>query len=295
VLVPYGALYLTIWGLAPSEYGRMSAAIGFNFGKLGWRTYLLLVEPEPWYPSSVALLNRMPWLILSGAGLLAGLIHRRDRIRVAIVALPTLAYCIPMICYRDIMPSSMWVYGNIHYYKWVLLLAPLFAWQFVVSMREAPAVCAACLAALLALSCISFQPVVAGPDAPARLVVFAARRAVPDTTIVMGDTTLIDRAGSQQNSFEMHAIPAGDGLIKVLAQTRDFLGDERIVASPPSPSAYRAAPGVRADGTISAAAFGPLIGRFKPEMQIGVPCWLPIYRCPQSLLPALSPGQPPAR
>lgn len=285
ILLPYAALYLAIWGPAASEYARMSAAIGFDFGKLGWKAYVLLVEPEPWYPSSVAMLDRMPWLILTGAALLAGLGRRETRLRIAIVALPTLAYFLPMICYRGFMPSSLWLFGLVHYFKWVVLLATLIAWDFVVRLRSAPALYAACLAAVLALSAISFRPVAAGPDAPARLLVYSVRLPVSENAIYMGETALHDRAGSQRNLFDMQAVLAPEGVIKVIAQSRDFSGDERITADVPDADTIRAAAAVRVDGAKSAAAFGPLIGRYKPQMEFGLPCWLPVYTCPQRLLP----------
>jgi len=263
----------------------MHAAIGFDFPLLAWKTYLLLIEPGPWYPDSVGILEVMPWLLLSAAGGLRGLLARETRLRVAFVVLPVLAYCLPMIAFRDLIPTGLWLFGNINYFKWALLLATLFAWRFVVDFATAPARSIACLALVFALSCLSLAPVPAGGDSPARLLVFRAAHAVPRNTIYMGETALVDRIGSQRNLFRMHAIPAGSGLINVMAQDRDFAGGERIVAASPSPADQRAALGVRVDGATSVAAFGPLIGRYRPELHFGKPCWLQTYRCPESVLP----------
>lgn len=285
VLVPSLGLYLAIWGLHANGYAQMHAAIGFDFPLLAWKAYLLLIEPGPWYPDSVGILEVMPWLLLAAAGVLCGLLMREARLRVAIVALPVLAYCLPMIAFRDLIPTGLWLFGNINYFKWALLLATLFAWRFVVDFPTARVRSIACLALVFALSCFSMAPVPAGGDAPARLLVFRAARSVPRNTIYMGETALVDRIGSQRNLFRMHAIPTGSGMINVVAQDRDFVGGERIVAASPSPADQRAAMGVRVDGAKSVAAFGPLIGRYRAELHFGKPCWLRTYRCPESVLP----------
>ena len=53
IVLPYGALHLRIYGFHPTPYMLGEQAIGFEFSRLGWKTYLLLIEPRPWYPGTV--------------------------------------------------------------------------------------------------------------------------------------------------------------------------------------------------------------------------------------------------
>lgn len=290
VLLPYAALYLAIWGPLASPYARMASAGGFEFGQLGWKAYVLLVEPQPWYPDSVAILDRMPWLMLGGAGMIAGLINPRTRKVMAIIALPLLAYSVLMLCYRAIVPSGLWLYGLMHYFKWVILVGLLLTIHFFQQYKAAPKPAVVSVLALLVLTGISVQAVPAQPGEPARMLVFSQRLPLANQLVYMGETSVVDRRGRQRNFFEVQAIPNHDGTIKVLALARDFAGDEQISADRPWPGQVRAAKAVRVDGFTSAAIFGPLIGRYRPAVRFGLPCWLPAYSCPARELPA-----PPAR
>src|SRR5262249_11431431 len=69
VILPYFALYISIYGLHLTPDMLVERDTGFVFSRLGWKTYLLLVAPRPWYPQGVSLLALFPWLLFSFAEL----------------------------------------------------------------------------------------------------------------------------------------------------------------------------------------------------------------------------------
>ncbi|MDP9057216.1 MAG: hypothetical protein M3N34_07845 [Pseudomonadota bacterium] len=269
-LVPYALLYLAIWGLAPSRYARGSSTL-FEFGRLGWKAYLLLVEPTPWYPDSHGLLKALPWLVVSAAGALVALIRGEERERAALVLVPLAGYLVLMLAYVDLLPSGLWRFNNIHYFKWAILLLALFAWKFFTGFRAAPLVSIGSLAVVLSATCLRFDPVSIGPNGPARMIVYRSTN-VPFSTVYFGNIAIRDLQGNQRNVLDIHAVPGTDGFIYVNSLRREFQGHEIIAASSlagPTSSTV--------DGATSARAYGPLVGRFAAKRGWGVPCWIPGY------------------
>lgn len=120
---PAAALWILIHGFAQSDYMRNSAALGFDFGTLGWRTELLLVSPHPWFPEAAGLLQRLPWILPGLAGLLVLPWTGRGvgrRVLLATLAAMIVAYCALFFAYVDLIPPGLWRYNNVHYFKWTL-------------------------------------------------------------------------------------------------------------------------------------------------------------------------------
>jgi hypothetical protein len=110
-------------------------AIGFAFSRLWWKTYLLLIEPHPWYAQSEGLLARFPWLVFSLAEIVLIAVSRQRRQAQAALILLVLMIVISWSLYFafvDLLPANLGDYHLVHYLKWSLPGLGLFAWLFVL-------------------------------------------------------------------------------------------------------------------------------------------------------------------
>lgn len=279
-------LHLAIYGARPSDYMLLSAAYGTNLGQLGWKAYVILIEPKPWYPEGAGLLARLPWLPLGAAGIGLALAQRASRPLALLLVLPALIYLAIMLAYVDFLPSGLWKFGNSHYFKWLTPIFGLFAWRFASKVHITPRASVVTLALVLVPTTIHLTPVLAAPDQPARMVTFAPV-ASSFNTIYFGRSTLDDRLGSQRAVFDFHPVPVaigadGAGVVHAQALRRDFAGGE-VWHAPASPALWPPlAPGQQVPTYPRAFTRKPL-ARYRPAIALGWPCWLPPYACPASL------------
>ncbi|RYD54332.1 MAG: hypothetical protein EOP60_07835 [Sphingomonadales bacterium] len=269
----YAALHLAIYGARWSDYVLLSREYGLNFSDLPWKAYVLLVDPSAWFPGETGLLRTMPWLLIGAAGLLLGLATLRGAARALwlCLGLSALAYCAVLFAYVDLLPSGMWRYNNVHYFKWMLPLFALSVMLFVRWARAAPRRSMALIAALVLASCIRPDPVVVGPAAPARALRFAGSGAWTD--IYMARSAISDARGLQRNFFEYHQVPHGSTQVIAVALKQPFAGNERWMTSAPAPAWPRGAPGHEAK-----LAFSPVpFARLGTNWHIAPPCWA--WRC----------------
>lgn len=275
------ALHLAIYGPRLTDYMLLSKAFGANFAWLGWKSYILLIEPMPWYPDGTGLLTMLPWLPLGAAGLLLFAATGTRKALTLLLLLPMLAYMLVMLTYIDLLPSGLWRYGNSHYFKWILPMFALFGWLFVRQLPRRPAPSLLALAVVLLPASLHIMPRVAGPDEPARMVTFAEPKA-PFADIYFARSVLIDKAGKQQNILDYHQVPDGKGLVMAQALRRDFTGDEvwhRSDRTMAWPLGLSGDPELVLPGPFPRRA----IQRYRPTVSLGWPCWLPPYACPRSL------------
>ena len=280
IALPYLALYLAIYGPHPSHYMLLSAAYGLNLGWLGWKAYLLLVEPMPWFPDGEGLLEACPWLILGAAGLVMTTVRRSGyRIAALSLGLAVLAYSACIIAYVDLLPSGLWRFENNHYFKWLLPFFGLFAAIFIRDIRRSPAIGMASIAGLFALSCIRIIPAPAPVGVPARMIVFPGP-AADFRQIYFARSIIDDRGGRLRNLFDYHQIPRGGTTISAIALKRDFSGAERWTGMAASALPW---PIAVAGQYIETPIAGPWprrpIERLRPSLSFGPPCWLPPYPC----------------
>jgi hypothetical protein len=87
VAVPYAALYLRIYGPHPSDYMVTSDRVGFTLYDLGWKAYVILIDPRAWFMDGEGLLHRVPWLALGIAGLVPALWRGRGPALLAVLLL----------------------------------------------------------------------------------------------------------------------------------------------------------------------------------------------------------------
>lgn len=282
------ALHLAIHGPAPSDYMRLSAAYGENLGWIGWKSWLLLIEPRPWYPEGFGLFTLLPWLPFGLCGLLLALLRPGPgRAVAAMTAGAVTGYGVLTLGYLDLLPSGLWRFGNVHYFKWMFPVLALFAWLLARDGRRNPRLALGLVGMMLALTSVRFEPVPVAPDAPARLVVFA-RPPAPFKSIYDAHSMAQDRAGLLRNGFDIHLVPGPDDGDPVHAEAlrRDFTGGERwihpgnIALWPKMRTTVYTTPALPGRFPISAVA------RYRPAIAWGLPCWLPPYPCPVAITPA---------
>jgi hypothetical protein len=223
--------WLLVYGPAPSPYMLFSAQYGFNFGWLGWKAYVLLVDPHGWFGGGTGLLKRAPWLILGAAGLVQACMFGPRISRVAALALGAAAtlYTCMMLAYVDLLPSGLWRYNNVHYFKWLLPLFGLFAVRFILVGLRKPATLA-CAVPFVAALAVRIVPVPVGPQAPARLLIFSEPVGSVWSDLYFATASIEDSTGVQRNSFDYHQLIDAGG-VRAVALRRRFTGDERWIGN----------------------------------------------------------------
>lgn len=291
VSAAYLALHLAIYGPVASEYMKMSQGHGFNFAQLGWKAYLILVEPRPWYPSGQGLLRACPWLMLGAAGMVAALLPGQARRgQAAVLVAICVAYLALMLAYVDLLPSGLWTFHNVHYFKWLLPLFGLFALLFLRRLVQRPVPMLAVLAALVFVTAFRFTPEPVADGQPARALLLPAVVNEPGGdpvvpgAVYFARSVIRDRAGDLRNFFEYHQVARPDGRVVAVALRQDFAGGERWEDEGVTAAGWpRGMPGEE----VRIAFDGPWPrspeARYAPRVEIGVPCWLPYYHCPAEL------------
>jgi hypothetical protein len=276
VLAAYALLYLAIYGWRWSDYVMLSRAYGFSFGDLGWSAFVLLVQPGPWFPGEHGILRDMPWLIFALAGLIAGAFALRGTPRALLLCLGMagLAYCTLLLAYVDLVPTGLWRFNNIHYFKWLFPMAGLMTWLFV---RQFDRRSAAVLAALLLLSGLRYEAVPAAPGEPAKALAFEAPDA-PWLDIYWARSVIADRKGVQRSPLDYHQLAVADGRVMAVAFKRDFAGDERWHGVTPPGIDFPKSAG-RLDVTLPGAWPRAPVARYATRLTYGYPCWLPPFPC----------------
>jgi hypothetical protein len=259
VTLPYFALYLIIYGPHPTPYMDVVRDVGFVFSRLGWKTYVLLIGPRPWYPFGQPLLAVFPWLVMSLAEILLTIIGNKQNHRLILMLLIVLivVHWTLYFAFTDLLPSGIWRFHLIHYLKWTLPALGLFAWLFVERVWRRPrwyqAVSPAILVLLLS---IRMSPERASALENAEMVQF------PGQQLSLQETYLREwQFHDNEGGFGMlgaRALPDSQGF-RILPQRRGIVGELGWSNGPVSPG-------------------GPEI-RWKSHVSFGYPCWLPPYPC----------------
>ena len=255
VALPYAALHAAIYGWAPSEYMIHSRALGFTLHDFGWKAFVILADPYPWFMDGPGLLRRMPWMALGLAGILPALLARGPR---GLLAAALAVHLVLYVSYLDLLPTGIWRYNNIHYWKWVAPAYGLLAWLLLRDLahwrrnRPWPAAAGLACAALLALLRVAPQPT----QGPAKMLEFHGDAPGFDPSY-FGDLIIQDAHGAMANITDMRAIPVPGGM-RVIALTREFDG----------PVTLRPARG------LAPALVADTPARFAERLVLGRPCWL---------------------
>jgi hypothetical protein len=258
----YLALHLVIYGVRPADYMVSAAKTGFVFGDLGWKAYVLLIAPQPWFPDAMSLIEKMPWLPIGFAGLLALLPSLRGPRAGgwALILGTALAYTLLMLCYTDLQPPGLWRFNNAHYFKWIYPLIGIGIVPLVQSLRTPGRRWAgfAAIAGTALLCCIRIVPEPVGPGIPARMLVFAGDGRADWNDAYFAPSMLTDQGGAMGNVRDFHQVPDGDRL-RALAVKRLIVGDATLAQPNGAPQ--------------------PALARYGERMSIGLPCWLRRSAC----------------
>lgn len=270
VLLPIALLHLRIYGPYPSRYMIQSRSLGFQLSGFGMKAYTMLISARPWYPEGSGLLQRLPWIAFGIVGIVALPALPRDpaRASLALLALLIVPYMVLFLSYTDLLPSGLWRYHNVHYFKWTLPGLALLGFVALRALLRGPnrRTLAALFAATLVVLSVRVMPVPATPSGDAWLVQYAGP--VPgfrDT--YFSHVTIRDRDGLKRNILQFRSLPDTSGT-RLVALAGPFVGPIAIVSGDPTDP--KDGPGV---------ARAPPPRRWNRRITLGWPCWLPDYSC----------------
>jgi len=261
VALPYAALHLAIYGPRMSSYMLNSRSVGFTLHDPVWRAFVLLIEPRRWFFAGQGLIERVPWLLLGFAGTFTA--WRRGGAPALLAACLT-AYCLLMLSYVDLLPTGLWRYFNIHYFKWTLPGFGLLAWLLVRDLRGHSRLAWGALAIVLMLSCVRVIPRPAAPNEAAVAVDIPGPPETEKDTTMTPSLAAVDAVGLLQNVTVMRAfpLPGGDG-VRLIGLRRDLQGDVRWAEGHGLPMPANPLPQQR----------------WAEKISFGYPCWLPPHPC----------------
>lgn len=278
-LSAYIGLHLAIYGFHLSDYALLSGAFGENSGWIGWKAYLLLINPRPWFPDGEGLLHACPWLIFGAAGMIyASIIPSKHRIFAVCFTITILAYTVTMLAYVDFLPSGLWRFNNIHYFKWMFPGFLLFLVIFVRDLKSQPKYGFLILLSLFIPTCLKIVPISVGTSHPARMLIFE-QKVLSFQYSYFSRSAIIDHNGASRNIFDYRQVPTGDGRIFAVALRRDFVGSALWTAQAPGLSWPRSVPNFYSPWNPADQSVMKPISRLAPRIEIGLPCWTRITRC----------------
>lgn len=212
-------VHVAIHGVAASPYMLHSANLGFDWHAYGWKAFVLLVEPRGWYGDGTGLIARHPWIALSVIGLPFALMAGPAMRLLVLVVVGQLGL---YVAYVDLLPTGLWRYGNVHYWKWFMPGLALIAVVGLRGLRAAPRAWAggAVVAGLLILA-VRIDAVPAGPDQAVRALDLPGP-APGFAEIYFAPVTINDAVGPMRNIYEMRLVPVGAG-IRAIGLRRDFV------------------------------------------------------------------------
>lgn len=263
-LVPSGLLWLRIYGFGPSAYVVVSRNLGFDFEAIGWKTYLLLFSPTPWFTFGAGITQRLPWVLPGLAGMLAAPWLTQGRVRQLLLLLSAMivAYSLLFFSYVDLLPSGLWRYNNIHYFKWMLPGMALFAFLLLRSLvfgRRRVAVLA--LAAVLVLYVVRWRPHPVAEAEAAWMVQVAGPTPGWDESYFAA-LTIRDERGLLASIKDFRALPDSQGW-RLIALRRPFYGSLLIGGLGRAP-----------DGPVPPVWATAGTRRWGRSFGVRLPCWL---------------------
>ncbi|MFT8244253.1 hypothetical protein [Roseomonas sp. BN140053] len=244
VALPVGVLYLLIYGPQPSNYMRISAGIGFSLHDLGWKAFVVLLDPYSWFADGEGLVQRSPWMALALPGALVALLRGpRDRMLAATLAVHAVFY----VSYVDLLPTGLWRFLNVHYWVWAIpgyaLLAALLGRDLLRGPNRLRLAVAGALVVSAAVLCLRFEPKAAGVEQPAKAVDFAGPLP-PFLGTYFGVLALRDRWGTLYNNGDVRALVYPGG-VRVVALRRPLVGPLEWLPDQAPPGFDPAAPQTR--------------------------------------------------
>lgn len=132
----YAVFNFTIFGTLNSDYVNDSISNGYFPADVGEKFVSIFRDGRSLYlePGS-GILDRYPWILLVFPSLMY--IAVRGDFVLRVLALVVFAQFVLYLPYGDLLPTGLWRFKNIHYFKWTFPYLGLFAWYGVVSVLQA--------------------------------------------------------------------------------------------------------------------------------------------------------------
>lgn len=181
---------------------------------------------------------------------------------------------IVLIAYVDLLPTGLWRFNNVHYFKWIFPLLGLTAWLFVRDAVQRPMAACLAIAGVLTVACLDLRAVPAARNEPARRLDFVASPGPDWNHVYFARSVVTDGIGLRRNVIDYRQAADGD-IVRALALRRDFAPVAQwkggglfgatwppaSATAPPLPGAWPRRP----------------VARWMPRLTWGLPCWL--FRC----------------
>ncbi len=239
VVLPCAALWLRIYGFGPNAYMVSSRSLGFDVEAIGWKSYLLLLSPAPWFSAGAGITERLPWVLFGLAGItslpwLAGGPARR---LLVLLATMIVAYSLLFFAYVDLIPSGLWRYNNIHYFKWTFPGLALFGFLLLRRLATRPRWPVILVTAATALVCMTrLRPYPVAEADPAWMVQIAAPTPGWDAAY-FATMQIRDDRGVMQSIRDFRALPDSHGW-RLIGLRRPFFGSLLISGTGPVPPVW---------------------------------------------------------
>lgn len=132
----YAAFNWMVFGTLNSDYVQDSISNGYFPGDLGEKFLSIFRDGRSLYlePRS-GIVDRYPWILLVFPSLIYIAVRGDSLLRV--LALLVFAQYILYLPYGDLLPTGLWRFKNIHYFKWTFPYLGLFSWFAVASILRA--------------------------------------------------------------------------------------------------------------------------------------------------------------
>lgn len=126
---------LWVHGAPLGNYLQVAGSHGFFVADLPEKFFSIWLNAQPLYGEARAgLIARYPWLLLSLAGLVWIALRGDFLLRTLAFAI-TIFFCL-YLPYGDLLPSGLWRFLNVHYFKWTFPFFALFACILVTQVAQ---------------------------------------------------------------------------------------------------------------------------------------------------------------
>ena len=261
--LPLAILWLAIYGFAKPTYMHNSLALGFDFSTLAWRSYLLLISPKAWFAEGAGLFARLPWLLPGVACMLyLPFTARSAERRVLLVLSGALLLYGALFCsYTDLVPSGLWTYHNVHYFKWCMPGLLLLGYKLVELWPANRKAALACCAFVLFLTCLRVTPRPVANGETAWMIKLNGRVSTRSPAM-FNAFRFQDQRGPEIAVRDVRTVPTDAGW-RLIAMKRPFVGPLTITGLGDT---------VWPDGVWQEGQ--PAEQRFGRRLSLGWPCFL---------------------
>ena len=131
ILGLYLILHVAIYGFHFSEYMRISSKIGFDLSIIPFRYCMIFSDPRDFFGKGTGILERYPLMNIGLFSLVYTTLFWRRFFGITTAIWVTFGL---YLAYIDFLPSGIWHYKNIHYFKWIFPFLVLLSFVVLVEV-----------------------------------------------------------------------------------------------------------------------------------------------------------------